>query len=527
MLSRRRIVDGLAEKRIRAALQRIGVVALVSILGVAVAAYFYADALVERRLRPALIEVLQERFHTTVALEKLTVRVAPLRISGEGLTLRHQGRTDIPPLITIRAFTVATSWRALWARHVDQVHLDGLEIMIPPGRRADMPALLPRPSSEKTDGPDVSIGEIVTENGLLTIMAKREGKRPRVFQLRRLRFEDFRFDRPTPFEAALTNPTPTGEISVVGAFGPWARIEPRETPLSGSFTFDSDLGTIDGIGGELHAEGTFDGPLEAIRTRGRTRTEGFHLSTGGARFPLLVDYDAVVDGTNGDTILQRVVGQLGRSHITARGAIVQVEGVEGRRITLDTTARGGRIEDFVMLTTRVTSSPLTGLTDVTATLDIPPGRGEVIDRMSLDGTFSVAEARFTSRAIQDRIDELSRRGQGRPTDETIDNVASNLRGAFQLRDARMVLRRLSFTVRGAEVRLAGHYDVRREQLDFQGTLRLQARASRTQTGWKSVVLKLFDPLLDGEGAGTVLPISVTGTRAQPKFAADVKKALLK
>jgi hypothetical protein len=41
------------------------------------------------------------------------------------------------------------------------------------------------------------------------------------------------------------------------------------------------------------------------------------------------------------------------------------------------------------------------------------------------------------------------------------------------------------------------------------------------------VLKVFDPMLDAPGAGTVLPISITGPRAQPKFAADLKKALLK
>jgi hypothetical protein len=170
---------------------------------------------------------------------------------------------------------------------------------------------------------------------------------------------------------------------------------------------------------------------------------------------------------------------------------------------------------------------MTGIVDVKAKLDIPPGEAEVIERMDLEGTFEVARAHFTTQAIQDRIDELSRRGSGRPQDESIDNVASNLRGAFRLSDGRMSVRRLTFSVRGAEVRLAGVYDLRSERLDFKGELRLQARASQTQTGWRSLVLKVFDPLLDGKGAGTVLPISITGTRSQPTFSADIKKALLK
>jgi hypothetical protein len=164
--------------------------------------------------------------------------------------------------------------------------------------------------------------------------------------------------------------------------------------------------------------------------------------------------------------------------------------------------------------------------NVTATLDIPPGDPEVIERMELAGRFTVSSARFTSETIQNRIDELSRRGQGRPRDESIDDVVSNLRGEFRLDDARLTLRSLNFGVRGAEVRLAGFYDVPSERLNFAGTLRLQARASQTQTGWRSMVLKMFDPLLDAKDAGTVLPISITGTRKEPKFGADIKKALL-
>lgn len=506
-------------------------VAVVSV-GLAIAAYVWADQLIEQRLRPATIDLLSRRFDSEVELDRMTVGFTPaLSIRGEGLTLRHKGRKDIPPVIAIRAFTISASVAELWARRIDRVHLDGLEIMIPPRRGEDMPRLAPAAADDSAAsgpaGQDVFIGELLTENSLLTIMPKREGKRPRVFQLRRLRFHDLEFAKAMPFEAAITNPTPEGEIAVVGAFGPWHREEPSLTPIEGTFLFDADLGTIKGIGGAMHAEGTFSGPLEFIRTSGKTRTEGFHLSTGGAEFPLTVDYDAIVDGTNGDTTLESVEGRLGQSQISARGAIVGVPGVKGRRITLQTRTRNGRLEDFVKLTTRVRTSPMTGLVNVEATLDIPPGEAEVIERMDLAGTFGVRSARFTSQAIQDRVDELSRRGRGRPRDQTIDQVASDLRGRFRLRNAHMAVPALAFHVEGAEVRLAGGYGVASEQLDFRGTLRLQAKVSQTQTGWKSLVLKIFDPMLDDNGQGTLLPISVTGTRDQPKFGADIKKAILK
>jgi hypothetical protein len=502
---------------------------LAIVAGAAAAAlYFYADTLVERRLRPATIDLLARRFDSEVQLDSLSVRVFPtLGVRGQGLTLRHQGRRDIPPVIAIREFTITAGLRELWSRRIDSVRLDGLEMSIPPRRGAEMPSLTPRAQTPQDGKPDVHIGELLAENSLLTIMSKREGKRPRVFQLRRLRFENLEFARPTSFEAAITNPTPAGEIEARGSFGPWNGEEPSITPVEGTFVFDADLATIKGIGGALHAEGMFDGPLDYIRTSGRTRTTDFHLSTGGAKFPLLVDYEAIVDGTNGDTTLEKVDGKLAESQITARGEIVKVEGTNGRRITLDVTTTGGRIEDFVKLTTRVQESPLVGVVNVKATLDIPPGEPEVIERMDLAGTFDLKSARFTSAAIQARVDELSRRGRGRPTDESIDNVASNLRGRFHLKDARMDVRTLTFTVQGAQVRLAGRYDVTTERMNFTGELRLQARASQTQTGWKSVLLRVFDPLLDGKGAGTVLPISITGTKNNPKFGVDFKKALFR
>lgn len=484
-----------------------------------------ADDLIERRLRPATIRLLEQRFNADVELARLDVRVFPtLGIEGGGLVLRHRERSNLPPLITIEKFTIEAGVGELWSRHIDRVRVEGLHITIPPRRGKDMPK--PEKRAGGGEDPDVLIHELVADHGMLTIMSKREGKEPRLFALAHLRFEDLQFDKATAFEANLSNPVPEGIINAVGTFGPWEREEPSLTPVTGTFRFDADLGTIDGIGGNLQAEGSFHGPLERIETEGRTKTRDFHLSTGGATFPLAVNYKAVVDGTDGDTILESVEADLGKSHISANGAIVKVPGVKGRRITLDTRTRHGRIEDFIRLTTRVKTAPMTGPVDVDAKLEIPPGKGEVLDRLNLAGSFVLASTKFTSDAIQDRIDELSRRGQGRPEDEGVDDVASNMRGTFHLNDGTLVVKSMTFQVAGAHVRIAGGYNIRREALDFTGELRLQAKASQTQTGWKSIVLKLFDPLLSRDGAGTVLPITITGTKDQPKFGADIKKALL-
>ena len=45
---------------------------------------------------------LNERFRSDVDLESLQISVFPRpEITGTGLTLRHNGRTDVPPLIKI------------------------------------------------------------------------------------------------------------------------------------------------------------------------------------------------------------------------------------------------------------------------------------------------------------------------------------------------------------------------------------------------------------------------------------------
>jgi hypothetical protein len=79
---------------------------------------------------------------------------------------------------------------------------------------------------------------------------------------------------------------------------------------------------------------------------------------------------------------------------------------------------------------------------------------------------------------------------------------------------------LTFDVEGAAVALSGVYNIDGGQLDFRGKLRMTARLSQTMTGWKSVMLKPFDPFFQGPNGGTEIPIKITGTREDPLFGSD-------
>jgi hypothetical protein len=150
-------------------------------------------------------------------------------------------------------------------------------------------------------------------------------------------------------------------------------------------------------------------------------------------------------------------------------------------------------------------------------LELPPGDKPVIEALRLSGMFSIEKGQFSSDSVQDKIDELSRRGRGEPKNLEIDNVLSGFSGKYSLRDGNLNLPELQFGVHGAAVHLAGHYSLRGEALDFEGELRLQAKVSQTQTGFKSLLLKVVDPFFSKHGAGAVLPIKISGTVAQPQL----------
>lgn len=403
-------------------------IVLTVLAGVAVVAAacwaLWADDLIERRLRSATIELLESRFESAVELGDVHVQFRPaLTVRYEGLVLRHRGRRDIPPVITVRAFTIEAGLYELWNRRVDRVHLEGLEIVIPPRRRQDMPSVSgdDQPSGTDTSDqdasgdtrPDVLIHELVSEDARLSIMPKRTGKTTHEFLLHRIRLEELQFAKATPFQASLTNPVPEGRIESLGTFGPWHADEPSLTPVTGTFTFDADLGTIRGIAGRLAAEGSFFGPLEEIRATGRTQTPDFRVTAiDGNALPLATTFDAVVDGTDGDVILERVHATIGQSTFLTKGAVVGVKGVKGRHITLDVTAQKARLEDVLRLSMKGDKPVMVGRLAIQARLDLPPKDADVVERMTLDGDFHIGRARFTSAEVQGKIDEFARRGQG-------------------------------------------------------------------------------------------------------------------
>jgi hypothetical protein len=164
---------------------------------------------------------------------------------------------------------------------------------------------------------------------------------------------------------------------------------------------------------------------------------------------------------------------------------------------------------------------MTGPAKIKAKLLLPPGKQKVLQKMILDGQVGVEEAQWSSPEIRDKLASLSRHAEGQPENQEAGSSVSDLRGDFRLEKGVIRFRKLSFGVPGAQLNLQGIYDIGESKLDFSGHLRLQAKLSQTVTGKKSFFLKAVDPFFSKEGAGTVMPITITGTRNAPTLGVSV------
>ena len=167
--------------------------------------------------------------------------------------------------------------------------------------------------------------------------------------------------------------------------------------------------------------------------------------------------------------------------------------------------------------------PLSGAISFHSKIVIPPGKIDVMKKLKLDGGFVAASAQFSQINVQEKVNELSHRGEGNPDDADAPTVASDFHGNFSLDRGVLDLRGLAFSVPGVTIALTGKYGLQDQSLRFQGTAILAAKLSQTTTGFKSVLLKALDPLFKkrGSAAGAVIPITISGTQDKPSFGLDV------
>jgi hypothetical protein len=477
-------------------------------------------------IRDQLIATLEKRYQSKVEIQNLKVSVFPRPlVTGEHVELRLHGRTDVPPMVTVRRFTVHAGLWALLGRpiHIASVKLEGLQLTLPPKQDGESGA----PAGKTTGtGDGFVVDEVNADGAFLRVLPKVAGKEPLEFDIARLTMHYVGAGQPMSFQASLSNPKPPGLIETTGRFGPWQSSEPGETPVDGHYTFsNADLSVFTGISGILSSTGEYQGRLNQIEVKGTTDIPDFRVSTSDHKVRLETTFQATVDGTNGDTFLHPVDARFLDTELMCNGKVAHRPGTPGKFIELQVATTKGRIDDLLKMALKGQPA-VVGNASLTTDFLLPPGKGDVVSRLQLAGKFRVGSARFTSGKIEKVLTNLSLRAQGKPeevheAEEEALQITSDLGGNFTLGEGSVTLKDLAFSVPGAEVTLHGTYGIHSERIDFSGFFRMQAKVSQAFTGWKSVLLKVADPFFAKHGAGTEVPIQIGGTRENPSFGVEL------
>ena len=474
-------------------------------------------------LKGRITETLSARLQGRVELGDLDVFVLRgLEVSGERLLIYAPGASE--PLITVDHFSFHSGLLGLFQRpmHVGTVQVTGLRIYIPPREARQEGA---GNAAAHFGRIRMMVDEFVCRESELIIGTSTPDKDPKRFVLKQIELHDVGPNAPWRYDARLTNAIPKGEIHAVGTFGPWQNGSPGDSAVTGHYTFDhADLNTIRGIGGMLSSTGDFQGQLNRIVVDGTTETPDFSLDTANRPVPLHTRFHAIVDGITGDTYLEPVNATLRGSSFTTRGAVVNHKG-RGHTIDLDIDIPLGRIQDFLELAVNTRPPVLTGDVNMRAKLHIRPGKERVAEKLSVRGKFGLTKIHFTNPQVQDKVDMLSLRARGEPkmAKPGAEDVSSRMKGAFSLDRGEMQFSGLVYDLPGAQVSLNGNYSMDGEEFDFRGKIDTEASLSQmVDSRWLSLVLKAV-PLFHRKGGGAEIPVSITGTKSEPKFGLDVFK----
>jgi len=256
---------------------------------------------------------------------------------------------------------------------------------------------------------------------------------------------------------------------------------------------------------------------------GNTETPNFSLDIANHTLPLQTHFHAIVDGTSGDTYLQPVNARLRNSNFTVMGDLINIKG-HGHRIDLNVDVPNAQLQDFLNLAVKADPPIMTGSISAKAKLHIGPGKESVSRRLSLNGDFKLKRMHFSNPKVQDEVDMLSLRAQGKPKEAKpgVEDLRSQMEGKFQMREGVLHFSDLEYVLPGARGSLEGIYSLDGQQLDFHGKVLTEASLSHmVDSTWASLLLRAASPFFKKNGGGAEIPVSISGTKSDPKFGLDV------
>lgn len=474
-----------------------------------------AIALIYTRLSPfsekSVSEDLSEVSDSTVRIGRYRQTFLPTPgCVLEDVEFRHG--PDHSRFITIDRVVIEGSYGALLKHQVPTITTAGAHVFIPPfGRNWTF----------KSQPSTTSVGQIIAQETIVEFQSSTPNSAPLTFAVHRAVLHDVRSSAAIGYELHFRNPTPPGDISVHGKFGPWPENHAEESPFSGEYTFDgADLSSFGGIGGILTSHGHFDGPLRKIKIAGTTDVPDFQVKSSTHKIHVATRFDAYVDAMHGDTFLSNVEAQVGHTTLLAQGSVARTPGHNGKFTDLRLIAQNGRIEDILDLFIKAPRSPMSGPISFRAGVQIAPSDQPFLKKVDLHGQFGIDKGSFSKAETQQDVNKLSAGARGQSKEDPA-TVMTDMTGNVRLSSGVARFSELSFSVPGAHAKLHGTYNVIDERIDLHGNMRVDTEISKTTSGIRSFFLKVMDPFFKKKKKGEIVPVHILGTYDKPQFGLDI------
>ena len=475
----------------------------------------------------AITSALQQRTERTVEIGSFRQTFFPPGCVAGNIRFLHHNHPDRPPIITIDKMTIETSYGRLltFSKHISQVHVIGMRVTVPPrGPGPDGQQHSVMPLTKSASGRSITIEKIIADGALLEFRPRRPGGEPYKLEIQKLELSDVGGKGPMDYRAMLAISQPPSEIHSSGKFGPWNPDDPGRTPVSGSYAMDNaKLGVFKGITGTLSSKGGFSGALDRVAVKGTAEVPDFHVTRSTHTLHISTDFEAVVNGTDGDTVLESVKSSLLRSMVLSSGSVAGKEGQKGKMAELDMSVHEGRIQDLLLLFIKSPRPAISGTISLHAKVEVPSDARPFLHKLRMDGDFGIGAGKLANVKNQDAIDKISESARGETKKEQeIDpqTVLSNLRGHAVVRNGIANLSHVSFRVAGADAAVSGTYNLLNEEIDLHGTLATNGKLSDATSGFKSLMLKVINPFFKKKEGVKIIPFKITGTYPHPVIGLD-------
>ncbi len=478
--------------------------------------------------KQALIDTLQERSLRQVTIDRFRDTYFPPGCIAEGIRFLRIKHKEKPPLITIQKLILEDSYTHLltFQHRLSTVKVLGLHVIVPPQEPAGEPSPM-MPLTYSNSRNTLVIDTMLADGAVLDLLSANAGQQTVRIVVNKLKLRNIGTNTPVVYSLITQNSEPPGQIRSTGSWGPWNPKQPGTTPVQGQYTYNNvNLAVFEAISGTLNSKGQFRGTLGHVAVNGTANVADFQLKDTSHKRQLNTQFQAIVDGTNGDVFINRVITEFNRTLLIFKGSISGQKGIKGKAVTLDVSSQHARIEDLLDLFISAPTAPMSGDIELYGNIGLPPGPEPFLERLKIDGGFGMAGSKFADRQTERELARLSVsaiKGDKEEDKENPQTVLSNVTGGVSANQGTAHLSQISFRVPGAHATLDGTFGLINHRVDLQGVLLTKGDVSDATTGFKSFLVKAISPFFKRPRHVKRVPFKITGPYGKTNISLNLSK----